>query len=53
MPASKSVLGIENWKGETTLRNLRILREARERRNESVLWAKKIEARLKKKINAI
>ena len=31
----------ENWKGETTLRNLRILREARERRNELVPVDKK------------
>jgi hypothetical protein len=40
----------ENWKGETTLRNLRILREARERRNELVPWTKKIEKSIEKKI---
>jgi uncharacterized caspase-like protein len=41
----------EKWKGETTLRNLRILREARERRNEKLLWTKKIENLIKKKLN--
>jgi hypothetical protein len=43
----------ESWKGETTLRNLRILREARERRKESMLWTKKIEDRMKMKLNHI
>jgi hypothetical protein len=41
----------ENWKGETTLRNLRILREAREKRNELVPWTKKIEESIEKKIS--
>jgi tetratricopeptide (TPR) repeat protein len=40
----------ERWEGETTLRNLRIIREAREKRNEPVQWTKKIEKSIEKKI---
>ena len=39
----------ESWEPETTLRNLRLIREARERRNESVEWAKEIEEALAKR----
>jgi hypothetical protein len=40
----------ESWEGETTLRNLRIIREAREKRNEVLQWTKKIEESIQKKI---
>jgi hypothetical protein len=33
----------EGWEAETTARNLRLIREARERRHESFPWAKQIE----------
>ena len=33
----------EPWEPETTARNLRLIREARERRNETVSWAKEVE----------
>jgi hypothetical protein len=33
----------EGWEPETTARNLRLIREGRERRNESLPWAKDIE----------
>jgi tetratricopeptide (TPR) repeat protein len=33
----------EGWEAETTARNLRLIREARERRQELVPWAKQIE----------
>ncbi|MBI5510615.1 MAG: DUF4071 domain-containing protein [Deltaproteobacteria bacterium] len=36
----------EPWEAETTARNLRLIREARERRNESVVWAEQIESQL-------
>lgn len=36
----------EPWEPETTVRNLRLIREARERRDESVPWAKEIEEAL-------
>ena len=36
----------EKWEPETTARNLRLIREARERRGESMPWAKKIEDEL-------
>jgi hypothetical protein len=39
----------EGWERETTLRNLHTIREARERRNESLLWTKKIEEDIQKK----
>ena len=40
----------EGWEGETTLKNLRIIREAREKRNEVLPWTKKIEDSIEKKI---
>jgi hypothetical protein len=43
----------ERWEGETTLRNLSTIREARERRNEPVSWTEKIENHIKKKIHII
>jgi len=33
----------EQWEGATTLRNLRTIREAREKRNELIEWTKKVE----------
>jgi hypothetical protein len=36
----------ESWEPETTARNLRLIREARERRQETVAWAKSIEETL-------
>jgi hypothetical protein len=39
----------EGWEGETTLRNLSIIREAREKRNEVLPWTKKIEESIQKK----
>jgi tetratricopeptide (TPR) repeat protein len=38
----------EPWEPETTARNLRIIREARERRSDDVPWAAKIEEVLRK-----
>ena len=40
----------EKWEPETTVRNLRLIREARERRNENVSWAFQIEEELVKKM---
>jgi hypothetical protein len=40
----------ERWEGETTLRNLRIIREAREKRNEPIPWTTKIEKSIEQKI---
>jgi tetratricopeptide (TPR) repeat protein len=40
----------EDWEGETTLRNLRTIREAREKRNEIISWTKKIEESIEKEI---
>lgn len=39
----------ESWEPETTLRNLRLIREARARRNEDLPWAKDIEDALDQK----
>ena len=39
----------ESWEADTTLRNLRTIREAREKRNEPVSWTKKIEEDIQKK----
>lgn len=39
----------ESWEPETTLRNLRLISQARAARNESVPWAKDIEDALEKK----
>ena len=36
----------ESWEPETTARNLRLIREAREKRQEGVSWAKEIEEAL-------
>ena len=38
----------EVWEAETTARNLRLIREARERRGETIDWAKEIERALEK-----
>lgn len=40
----------ERWEGETTLRNLRLIREAREKRNEPIPWTTKIEKSIEQKI---
>jgi hypothetical protein len=39
----------ETWEPETTLRNLRLIREARERRGTPVPWAEQVEAALLKR----
>jgi tetratricopeptide (TPR) repeat protein len=39
----------ETWEPETTARNLRLIREAREKRNEDTAWIKKVEEELLKK----
>jgi hypothetical protein len=39
----------EAWEPETTARNLRLIREARERRQEQIPWAQEIEDELKRK----
>lgn len=39
----------EKWEPETTIRNLRLIREARQKRSESVEWAEDIERELLKK----
>jgi hypothetical protein len=39
----------ESWEPETTLRNLRLIREARAGRNEDLPWAKEIEDALDQK----
>jgi hypothetical protein len=41
----------ENWEPKTTARNLRLIREARQDRNEFIDWAKKIEEALLKRAN--
>jgi tetratricopeptide (TPR) repeat protein len=43
----------EVWEPETSLRNLRLIREAREQRKESLPWMKKIEAALQDKMKRI
>ena len=40
----------ESWEPETTARNLRLIREARERRNETAPWAFEIEEALKERV---
>jgi hypothetical protein len=42
----------ESWEPETTLRNLRLIRESREKRGEPVPWANEIEAALAQKAGA-
>lgn len=39
----------EKWEPETTARNLRLIREARERRGENATWVSEVEAVLKKR----
>lgn len=39
----------ESWEPETTARNLRLIREARARRQEEVPWARQIEAELERR----
>jgi hypothetical protein len=39
----------DTMKPETTTRNLRLIREARARRDETVSWAKEIEKELERK----
>lgn len=39
----------ESWEPETTARNLRLIREARERRQEAVTWAKAIEEEIERR----
>src|SRR6185436_5382712 len=39
----------EKWEPETTARNLRLIREARENRQEDVSWLKEIESELNRK----
>jgi hypothetical protein len=41
----------ERWEPETTARNLRLIRETRARRNESLLWANRIEEEFGKRAN--
>lgn len=38
----------ESWQRETTARNLRLIREAREKRGEVVAWARELEERLQR-----
>ncbi len=38
-----------HWEPETTARNLRLIREARERRNDDLAWPKAIEDELDRK----
>jgi hypothetical protein len=39
----------ESWEPETTARNLRLIREARERRNEHLPWAREAEDALERR----
>jgi hypothetical protein len=39
----------EVWEPEATARNLRLIREERERRGDSVRWAKQIEEQLEER----
>jgi hypothetical protein len=40
----------ESWEAETTLRNLRLINEARERRQDIVGWTKQIEQAIQKHV---
>jgi hypothetical protein len=42
----------DNWEPETTLRNLRLIREARQRRGENLPWIKEIEDALAQRAGA-
>lgn len=39
----------ESWEPETTARNLRLIREARQRRHEVVAWTKRVEEQLERR----
>jgi hypothetical protein len=39
----------EPWEAETTIRNLRLIHEARERRHDTIEWTKAIEQALEKR----
>ena len=39
----------EAWEAETTIRNLRLIHEARERRHDTLEWTKQIEQALEKR----
>lgn len=41
----------EVWEPETTVRNLRLIREVREKRNEMLPWTRQIEEKLHKSVN--
>jgi len=41
----------ETWEPETTLNNLRLIRETREKRGDMVNWAKTLEDALAKRIS--
>ena len=41
----------ESWEPEMTARNLRLIRGAREHRNESIQWANEIEQELRRRAN--
>jgi hypothetical protein len=48
--AGKAIAAVrEIWEPKTTIRNLRLIREARERRNEETDWIKEIEETFAKK----
>ena len=42
----------EPWEAETTARNLRLIREARERRHEQIAWADEVERTLMRRSNS-
>lgn len=42
----------ESWEPETTARNLRLIREARQRRQEVVAWTKRVEEELERRARA-
>jgi hypothetical protein len=42
----------ETWEPETTARNLRLIRQARERRGEAVPWAREVEQALERRTNS-
>jgi hypothetical protein len=43
----------ERWEPETTARNLRLIREARERRGETVPWMKELESTLESRAEVV
>jgi hypothetical protein len=42
----------ESWEPETTVRNLRLIREAREKRQEAVPWEERVERELEQRTKA-